>query len=174
MAGCESLNQPLVNLCPNISLSPIPGIPPLGPGLPPARNEEDRELHRQIAQGSQQLFDSGLAIPQRRPRCTRTWRRSPTSSINSIPPDSNSSPPAPPSTSPPKSSRKKSATSGRRSPIPIGLGPGNPPGQNPTPRRLVAVSFSTTFQGHTSVLQNIIDALAPLTGPSPHHPGRFD
>src|SRR5205814_5047585 len=60
MAGCESMGQPFATLCPNISLSPLPGVPPLGPGLPPARNEEEREMHRQVAVASQGLFDSGL------------------------------------------------------------------------------------------------------------------
>src|SRR5262245_41232285 len=60
MAACESLGQPFVALCPNISLSPLPGVPPLGPGLKPACNEQERAMHREVAAGVQAMFDSGL------------------------------------------------------------------------------------------------------------------
>ncbi len=42
MAGCESLRQRFTTLSPNLSVSPLPGVPPLGPGLAPARNQEER------------------------------------------------------------------------------------------------------------------------------------
>src|SRR5947207_311297 len=44
MAGCESIHQKFALLCPNISLAPLPGVPPLGPGLAPARNDQERAM----------------------------------------------------------------------------------------------------------------------------------
>src|SRR5215471_7119898 len=49
MAGCESLGQRFATLCPNISLAPLPGVPPLGPGFAPARNEAERAMHAEVA-----------------------------------------------------------------------------------------------------------------------------
>jgi len=60
MAGCEAMGQSFATLCPNISLAPLPGVPPLGPGLAPARNEQERAMHAEIAQASMAMFDSGL------------------------------------------------------------------------------------------------------------------
>lgn len=60
MAGCESLGQRFATLCPNISLTPLPGVPPLGPGLAPARNDEERAMHAEIRQAIAAIWDSGL------------------------------------------------------------------------------------------------------------------
>src|SRR5215475_7365465 len=60
MAGCESIGQRFVVFSANISLAPLPGVPPIGPGFPPARTDEERALHAEIAQASQGMFDSGL------------------------------------------------------------------------------------------------------------------
>jgi hypothetical protein len=60
MVGCESLRQRFVILSPNISLAPLPGIPPMGPGLAPARSDEERAAHAEIAHAVQAMFDSGL------------------------------------------------------------------------------------------------------------------
>src|SRR5580765_1819902 len=60
MAGCESIGQRFATLCPNICLAPLPGVPPLGPGLAPARNDKERAMHAEIAQASMAMFDSGL------------------------------------------------------------------------------------------------------------------
>ena len=58
--ACEARGQPFALLTANVSLFPLPGVPPMGPGLPPARNEEDRALHAAIADGGRQMFDAGL------------------------------------------------------------------------------------------------------------------
>ena len=60
MAGCESVGQAFAILSVNIRLSGMPGIPPMGPGLAPARNAQERAMHAEIALGTQGLFDSGL------------------------------------------------------------------------------------------------------------------
>jgi hypothetical protein len=60
MAACESLVQTFVVFSPNISLAPLPGVPPLGPGLAPARTPEERAMHGEIAKAVESMFDSGL------------------------------------------------------------------------------------------------------------------
>jgi MGT family glycosyltransferase len=60
MAGCESVGQKFALFCPNISLAPLPGIPPLGPGFAPARNEQESALHAEVSRACTAMFDSGL------------------------------------------------------------------------------------------------------------------
>lgn len=161
MAGCESVGQPFATLCPNISLTPLPGVPPLGPGLPPARTAEERATHAAIAEACRAMFDSGLPalnaaraalglgplehlLDQIRPAVVELLA---TARAFDFPAE--------------------------RLPAKVKyVGPqiGDPhwarPWASPWPasdaRPLVAVGFSTTFQNHARVLQNVIDALAPL------------
>lgn len=161
MAGCESVGQRFATLCPNISLSPLPGVPPLGPGLPPARTDADRALHAEIARAVVGLFDSGLPslnaaraalglpplehlLDQFRPAVAELLA---TARAFDFPAD-------------------------RLPPTVRYVGPqvGDPywsrswvsPWPATDTRPLVAVSFSTTFQNHAGGLQTVIDALAPL------------
>jgi len=60
MTGCEARGQKLALLSTMLSMFPIPGIPPLGPGLPPAKTDSDRALLAEIEAGAMALFDSGL------------------------------------------------------------------------------------------------------------------
>jgi MGT family glycosyltransferase len=60
MAGCESQRQPLALLATNLCLFPIAGIPPFGAGLLPARTDDDRRLHEEIATASRDMFNAGL------------------------------------------------------------------------------------------------------------------
>lgn len=161
MAGCESIGQRFATLCPNISLAPLPGIPPLGPGLPPARNDEERALHAEIANGAVQLFDSGLPalnaarsvlglaplrhlLDQLKPAVIELLA---TSQAFDFPADHL-----------PDKIRY------------VGPQIGDPkwaqswvsPWPASDTRPLVTVGFSTTFQNHANVLQKVIDALALL------------
>jgi MGT family glycosyltransferase len=161
MAGCESVGQKFVILSSNISLAPLPGVPPLGPGLAPARNEEERAQHAEIAEASQAMFDSGLPalnearaslglepldhlLDQCRPAEVELLGTSRAFDF--------------PSTDLPDHVRY------------VGPQIGDPhwarEWSSPWPafdkRPLVAVSFSTTFQNHAGVLQKVIDALALL------------
>ena len=161
MAACESVGQPYATLCPNISLAPLPGIPPLGPGLPPATNEQERELHRQIAAASQGMFDSGLPslnaaraaiglgplehlLDQLKSAKVELLA---TSSAFDFPSDC-----LPP----------KVRYVGPQIGDPHWAQPWISPWPASDPRPLVAVGFSTTFQGHVGVMQKIVDALATL------------
>ena len=60
MASCESIGQRFVALTCNISLFPIPGVPPVGPGLLPAQTPEEEAFHREVAAGNEALFAIGL------------------------------------------------------------------------------------------------------------------
>jgi MGT family glycosyltransferase len=60
MAACESVKQPLALFAANLCFFPLPGMPAFGPGLPPPRNDTERELHAQIKQATIEMADAGL------------------------------------------------------------------------------------------------------------------
>jgi MGT family glycosyltransferase len=161
MAGCESIEQPFVTLCPNISLTPLPGVPPLGPGLPPARNDAERAVHEEIRGAILAMFDTGLpALNDAR-------------AALGLPPFDHLLDQL-------RAAEAELLATARAFDFPAEwlpervryVGPlvGDPhwarPWSSPWPvsddRPLVAVGFSTTFQDHAGVLQDVIDALAPL------------
>lgn len=161
MAGCESIGQRFVTFSPNISLSPLPGVPPLGPGLAPARNQEDRARHVEIAKAVGAMFDSGLPA-------LNTAR----AALGLAPLDR--------VLDQFQAAEAELLATSRAFDFPADdlpsrvryVGPqlGDPhwaqPWVSPWPasdsRALVVVGFSTTFQNHAGVLQNVIDALATL------------
>jgi MGT family glycosyltransferase len=161
MAACERLGQDLAILAPNISLAPLPGVPPLGPGLAPARNEEERALHAQIAQGSVALFDSGLtALNAARVSLglkplDHVLDQFSAAKANLL---ATSRAFDFPSSALPKHVRYVGPQIGD----PQWARAWNSPWPKSDQRPLVAVAFSTTFQNHGAVLQNVIDAFAPL------------
>jgi UDP:flavonoid glycosyltransferase YjiC (YdhE family) len=61
MIAAEVAKTPLALLCPNISLFPLPGVPPLGPGLSPATTADERALHTDITEANRALFNRGLS-----------------------------------------------------------------------------------------------------------------
>ena len=60
MVACEARGQPLALLSANLSFYPIPGMPPFGAGLSPARTEGERQLHAEVAAGGAAMFAGGL------------------------------------------------------------------------------------------------------------------
>jgi MGT family glycosyltransferase len=161
MAGCEALRQPFVSFSPNISLAPLPGIPPLGPGLPPARTAEERLQHAAIAQATVALFDSGLpALNGARaalglPPLAHVLDQLDAAELQLLATSRAFDFPA--DTLPPRV---------RYVGPQLGDPPWAEPWRSPWPaaeaRPLVLVGFSTTFQNHTGVVQRVVDALAPL------------
>ena len=161
MAACESIGQKFVVISPNISLAPLPGVPPMGPGLAPARSPEERQMHAEIAKGVEAMFDSGLpllnearaalglgplehVLDQFKPADLQLLA---TAEAFDFPADS--------------------LPDGVRYVGPIIADPlwardWTSPWPAADDRPLVTVAFSTTFQNHTAVLQNVIDALAAL------------
>ena len=161
MAGCESIGQKYATLCPNISLSPLPGIPPLGPGFAPARNDEERAMHGQVAQGCQMLFDSGLpALNEARaalglPPLEHLLDQLRSATVELLATSRAFDFPA-------ERLPEKVRYVGPQIADPNWASPWKSPWPASDTRPLVSVGFSTTFQNHRGVLQNIIDALAPL------------
>ena len=60
MVAAEVDGVPLALLCPNISLFPLPGLPPIGMGLRPAINDAERTQQAEIAAGFGVLLNEGL------------------------------------------------------------------------------------------------------------------
>jgi MGT family glycosyltransferase len=161
MAGCESLGQPVVTFSANISFAPLPGVPPLGPGLPPARNDQERAMHAEIAKASAAVFDSGL------PALNGARASLGLEPLNSLLEQF-------------AVAESELLATSRAFDFPCTDLPGhvkyvgpqigdphwaqkwNSPWPASDKRPLVTVGFSTTFQNHAAVLQKVIDALAPL------------
>lgn len=162
MMGCEAEGQRFVVMSCNVCAYPIiPGIPPMGPGLPPATSDEERRQHAEIAAGAMSVFDSyldrynlqraraGLAPLERLTDQLYAAEKFilATCETFDFAPET----------------------------LPDFIAYGGPllddngwsrPWTNPFPeddtRPLVLVSFSTTFQNQASLLQKVMDALAPL------------
>ncbi|WP_296598075.1 glycosyltransferase [Phenylobacterium sp.] len=159
--GCEAAGQPFCYLAANVSLFPMPGVPPLGPGLAPARNDAERALHAEIAGGVVALFDSGLpalnaaraelglsplahALDQAEAACGTLLA---TARAFDFAPDV-----LPPGV----------RYVGPQLDQPTWAQPWTDPFEAGDERPLVLAAFSTTFQNHDQVLQRLIDAAAPL------------
>lgn len=161
MAGCEAIGQRFVALTCNISLFPIPGVPPVGPGLLPAATPEEEAVHREVAAGNEALFAVGLPALNgaRRLLGLRPLARladqldAAEAVLLGTSAAFDFAPPA----------------------LPAGVsyvGPqlADPPWaaawRSPWPqddvRPLILVGFSTTFQDHVAVLQAVIDGAATL------------
>lgn len=161
-AGCESLGQKLALLAVNIHLFPPEGVPPLGPGLHPARTAEEKAEHEALRASLREALD-GAGLP------ALNWARA---ALGLDPIET-------------LEHQYRHATAMMLAtsrafdfapdPVPAGLhcvGPvlAEPKWAAPwaTPfaadddRPLALVSFSTTFQNHAGDLQRVIDAMADL------------
>lgn len=161
LAGCEAVEQKHALLSANIALFPLPGVPPLGPGLPPARTDQERALHAAITADMLAMLDRALPT------------------LNAARSDLGLSPLAHLVDQHKTAEALLLATSRAfdfaPDVLPHGVryvGPqlGEPgwaaPWVSPFApddrRPLVLVSFSTTFQDHAGVVQRVVDALADL------------
>ncbi|MEA2998875.1 MAG: hypothetical protein QOK17_708 [Sphingomonadales bacterium] len=160
-AACEALGQKLALLEVNISLFPLRGVPPMGPGLLPAETGEDRALHAAVAAGLIQMLDSRLAA------------------LNAARAALGLAPLATVLDQHKAVSKRLLATAAAFDFAPQALPEGvryvGPQLDDPTwaepfvspfepddARPLVLVGFSTTFQNHVAVLQRVADALGAL------------
>jgi UDP:flavonoid glycosyltransferase YjiC (YdhE family) len=57
----DAANVPLGLLCTNVSLFPLPGLPPLGMGLPPAATEVERAQYAKLGANTLAVLSEGLA-----------------------------------------------------------------------------------------------------------------
>jgi MGT family glycosyltransferase len=162
MVGCEAIGQQLVLLSANICAYPIiPDMPAMGSGLPPARTEEERVLHAEIAAGSRAMLNARLpALNAARAALGLAPLADAYDQLDAAEAlllgtarafDFAAGPL-------PKKVRYVGPqlddpewAEAWRSPWPAG-----------DPRPLVLAGFSTSFQGHVGVLQRIIDAAAAL------------
>jgi MGT family glycosyltransferase len=159
--ACEARGQKFALLAPNISFFPLPGVPPIGPGLPPARSDEERALHDHIAEASRQLFDTELptlnaarAALGLGPVATLAEQHAPAAAVllgTSAAFDF-------PATHLPPHVRYV----GPQISEPAWAAPWVSPWPGEDRAPLVLVGFSTTFQDHGGVLQRVIDALGAL------------
>ena len=159
MAACESSGQRCVIFAPTISLSALPGVPPLGPGLAPARNDEERAQHAAIAAGITGMFDSGLPLLNEARAALNLpplvhlmdqFRAAEFEFQGTARAFDFATDPLPP----------RVRYVGPQISDPHWVRKWVSPWPDTDGRPLILVSFSTTFQNHAGVLQRIIQALA--------------
>lgn len=159
--GCEALGQKLALLTCNVSLFPMAGVPPLGPGLPPARTAEEHALHAEITEASRQMLDEGLpALNAARaalglvPLASLTDQHRVAERLLLGTARAFDFAPA--------ELPAHIAYVGPQLGDPAWAAPWQSPWNASDPRPLALVSFSTTFQGHVDALQRVIDGAANL------------
>ena len=161
MVGCEAIGQRFALLTCNISLFPMAGVPPVGPGLAPAANDEERALHRQVAEANRLMLGGGLpAVNAARaafglpPLAELADQHLAAEAL--LLGTARAFDFAPPVLPP------RVRYVGPQLDDPAWAAPWRSPWPSDDPRPLVLVAFSTSFQDHAGVLQNIIDAAAEL------------
>jgi UDP:flavonoid glycosyltransferase YjiC (YdhE family) len=161
MMACEAIGQRLALLGTMISFFPLPGIPPLGSALPPARTEAARALEHQRRQEFEAIFDSALPglnaargalrlaplahLADQWDAAERHWLGT-----------------ARAFDFPGAQLRPGMRYAGPLVGDPAWAAPWQSPWSSDDRRPLVLVAFSTSFQNHAAVLQRVIDAAAPL------------
>jgi MGT family glycosyltransferase len=161
MAGCESVGQRFALLTCNISLFPLEGVPPMGPGLAPAANAAEEALHCEVAEANRLMFDGGLrALNQARAalglRPLAALDDQHRAAERLLLGTSRAFDFAPPTLAP------HIRYVGPQLDDPAWAAPWHSPWPAEDMRPLILVGFSTSFQDHVGVLQTIIDAAAEL------------
>ena len=159
IAACESIGQRVAAFEANVSLAPLPGVPPIGPGLMPPRNDDERAQHAEIAAASAALFnDAGLDALN---RARHAFGLAPLTDVfdqleaaDAVLLGTSPSFDFAPDTLPPNTRYV-----GPQLGAPAWAESWNTPWARDDRRPLVLVAFSTTFQDHVGVLQRIVDAL---------------
>lgn len=159
--GCEAIGQRFALLTCNINMFPMAGVPPVGPGLTPARTAEDEALHREVAELNRQMLDGGLAALN---AARGAFGLPPLAALGDqflaaerlLLGTSRAFDFAP--AEPPEHVRYV----GPQLDDPHWAAPWRSPWPADDERPLVLVGFSTSFQDHVGVLQRIVDAAAPL------------
>jgi MGT family glycosyltransferase len=161
LAGCEALGQPVVALTTQICPFPLPGAPPFGAGMPPARDEAGRDAAAEVQALVRGLFDQGLpALNAARaalglaPLATLTDQLDAARAVLLATSEAFDFP----WTARPAHVRYV----GPQISDPAWAGDWTSPWAKDDPRPLVLVGFSSTFQDHTAVLQRVLDALGSL------------
>jgi UDP:flavonoid glycosyltransferase YjiC (YdhE family) len=161
MAGCAAIGQKFVAFTCNINLFGTPGVPPVGPGLLPARTPEEAAFHREVAAGNEALFAMGLPAlnAARRLLGLRPLARladqldAAEALLLGTAAAFDFAPPVLP---------PQILYVGPQLADPAWAAPWRSPWPADDVRPLILVAFSTTFQDHVGVLQAIIDGAANL------------
>lgn len=159
--ACEALGQRFVLLTANVPLFPMPGFLPLGPGFAPPRTAEEAAIVAEVVAQTEGMLNAflpplnkarqalGLApiartMDQHAPAAALLLgtRRAFDFAPDVLPPNV--------------------SYVGPQLGDPQWAAPWAQPFAPDDTRPLALVSFSTTFQNHAGVLQNVIDAMAPL------------
>jgi MGT family glycosyltransferase len=161
LAACEQLSQPAVALGVNICVMPLPGAPPFGGGLAPARTDAERAALEELAGDVRTLFDSGL------PALNRARAALGLKPLAHLADQVLSAERYLIATSeafdfPWTNRPAKVRYVGPLIADPSWASDWVSPWAPNDPRLLVLVGFSTTFQNHVGVLQRVLDALADL------------
>ncbi len=159
--GCEASGQRHALLGMNIPLFPMPGFIPLGPGLTPPGTEEERAAIALVARRQRQMLDSFL------PRFNEARAELGLAPLGDICDQRQAAAAYFIATARAFDFAPEVLPSGVSyvGPLlndPAWAGSWSSPFPPHDRRPLVLVSFSTTFQNHAGVLQNVIDAIAAL------------
>lgn len=161
MLGCDALGQNLALLGTMISFFPLPGMPPLGSAMPPARTDDERALEARRRLEFEAIFDSALPALNaaretlRLPALSHLADQQAAAAVHWL-----------------GTARAFDFAEAELRPNMRYAGPlvGDPswvePWSSPWPqdddRPLLLVGFSTSFQNHAGVLQRVVDAAASL------------
>ena len=161
MAAAESAGLPCIVLSPNVNLFPLPGVPPFGPGLLPAKTVVGRVRDWAIRTMTAREFGKGTAAFNETRRALGLERlRHPFDQLKRVARhlvltsaafDFQS--PAPP---------EQLVYTGPELDDPAWTAPWHSPWSAADRRPLVLVGFSTTFQNQIGVLRTVIEALRGL------------
>lgn len=164
-AACESMGQRLVLFSANIALMPVPGVPPLGPGLAPARTGAERAQHAAISEDVHAMFDQFL------PAMNAVRAGLGISPLARLADQHKAAQALLLGTSrafdfAPEHLPEGMAYVGPQLDEPGWAKPWTMPGAWAPGRKRALVAFSTTYQKHAGTLQRVIDAIAsvPLDG----------
>lgn len=161
LAACESLGQRVAIFAANLCLYPLPGMPAFGPGLPPPRTREENALHDQIRAGTAAMFDAGLdALNRARIELGLLPLASAVDQISVA--DLYMLGTSRVFDFPVKRLPEQIRYVGPQMDEPAWAQPWVSPWAASDRRPMITVGFSTTFQNHAGVLQNVIDAAATL------------
>ncbi|MCB1124452.1 MAG: glycosyltransferase, partial [Verrucomicrobiae bacterium] len=161
MAACESRGQRMAIFAANLCFYPLPGMPAFGPGFSPPRNTEEAALHEQVKAGTIQMLDTGLDS------FNRTRMQLGLVPLQHVSDQINTAKLFLLGTSqtfdfPAESIPEKIRYVGPQLDEPAWTKAWTSPWPNEDTRPLIAVGFSTTFQNHSQVLQNVLDAAESL------------
>lgn len=159
MIAAEARGVPVAALACNIPIVPLAGVPPFGPGFPPARTEDDRRLHAAVAGETEAVFAEGLpALNAARAQLGLAPIRGVFEQLERL--DRYLVATAQAFDFPAERLPENLRYVGPLMDEPVWARAGGAPEAGARPR--VVVAFSTTFQDQGAVLSRIIEALARL------------